>query len=200
MILNYMGSNRLPVPGNLLAFFFVMLNTLSLQIEASEADDGTPKNQVTDIVVVFKMHVDIGYTNWAEGVLQAYSNEMLNETLMAIEETSDLPVSEQFVWTIPAWPLKYMLENCSAEKKEGLEKAIKNKRIVPHALPITFETEASDLENLVRGLSYAAEINKRYGLPQARDAKLTDVPSHSRILPTVLKNAGRVPEFLKHLE
>ncbi len=72
----------------------------------------------------------------------------------------------------------------------GLEKAIKDKRIVPHALPITFETEASDLENLVRGLSYAAEINKRYGLPQARDAKLTDVPSHSRILPTVLKNAG----------
>ncbi len=71
------------------------------------------------------MHVDIGYTNWAEGVLQAYCNEMLNETLMAIEETSDLPEAEQFVWTIPAWPLKYMLENCSARKKGGTGKSDK---------------------------------------------------------------------------
>ena len=120
------------------------------------------KNQVTDIVVVFKMHVDIGYTNWAEGVLRMYANEMLKETLHSIDETSSLPAAEQFVWTIPAWPLKYMLENCPAELKVGLENAIRDQRIVPHALPFTFETEASDLENLVRGLTYASEINKRF--------------------------------------
>ncbi len=163
---------------------------LSAQIAAPETDDGTIKSEVTDVVVVFKMHVDIGYTNWAEGVLQKYCNEMLEETLKSIEETSSLPKSEQFVWTIPAWPLKYMLENCTDEKRIKLEKAIKEMRIIPHALPVTFETEASDLENLVRGLSYASEINKTYNLPQARDAKLTDVPSHSWVLPTVLKNAG----------
>ena len=33
-------------------------------------------------------------------------------------------------------------------------------------------------------------MNSSYHLPPARDAKLTDVPSHSRVLPTVLKNAG----------
>ncbi len=150
----------------------------------------TLRAQVSDIVVVFKMHVDIGYTNWAEGVLQKYCNDMLSETLKSIDETSELPESEQFVWTIPAWPLKYMLENCSEDKKERLEKAIRDERIIPHALPVTFETEASDLENLVRGLTYASDLNRTYGLPQARDAKLTDVPSHSRVLPTVLKNAG----------
>ena len=164
--------------------------TLSAQIAAPENDEGTINSKVTDVVVVFKMHVDIGYTNWAEGVLQKYCNEMLEETLKSIEETSSLPKSEQFVWTIPAWPLKYMLENCTDEKRIKLERAIKEMRIIPHALPVTFETEASDLENLVRGLSYASEINKTYNLPQARDAKLTDVPSHSWVLPTVLKNAG----------
>ncbi len=163
---------------------------LSAQIDAPENDEGTINSKVTNVVVVFKMHVDIGYTNWAEGVLQKYCNEMLEETLKSIEETSSLPKTEQFVWTIPAWPLKYMLENCTEEKRIKLEKAIKEMRIIPHALPVTFETEASDLENLVRGLSYASEINTTYNLPQARDAKLTDVPSHSRILPTVLKNAG----------
>jgi len=172
------------------AIFVLMVAGLSSQIAAVNTDEGTVSNQVTDIVVVFKMHVDIGYTDWTEGVLQKYCNEMLEETLSSIDETSNLPASERFVWTIPAWPLKYMLDHCSAEKKEKLEKAIQDERIVPHALPVTFETEASDLENLVRGLSYASEINKAYGLPQARDAKLTDVPSHSRILPTVLKNAG----------
>jgi alpha-mannosidase len=148
------------------------------------------KGPVTDIIVVFKMHFDIGYTQWAEGVLQQYSGPMLEKTLTAIDQTSDLSKSEQFVWTVPSWPLKYMLENCSPELKPRLEKAIKEERIIPHALPFTFETEASDLENLVRGLEYASEINRRFGLPLPREAKLTDVPSHSHILPTLLRNAG----------
>ena len=174
-----------------LLILFVFINiTLGAQISDPEISDGAVSNKVTDIVVVFKMHVDIGYTDWAEGVLQKYVGNMLDETLASIDETSALPKPEQFVWTIPGWPLKYMLENCTEEKKVKLEKAIKEGRIIPHALPGTFETEASDLENLVRGLSYTSGINKRFNLPQARDAKLTDVPSHSHALPTVLTNAG----------
>ncbi len=174
----------------LLATSFLLLSSLHAQSVNESVNDSPSNNQVTDIVIVFKMHVDIGYTDWAEGVLQKYGNEMLEETLRSIDITSTLPESEQFVWTIPGWPLKYMLEHCSQENKLRLEKAIKEERIVPHALPFTFETEASDLENLVRGLSITSEINKAFSLPDARDAKLTDVPSHSRVLPTVLKNAG----------
>ena len=174
----------------LLTLFYLITLKLNAQTEAVKVVAGADNKQVTDIVVVFKMHVDIGYTNWAEGVLQKYTNEMLDETLHSIEVTSALPKNEQFVWTIPGWPLKYMLENCTEEKKLKLGKAIKEGRIVPHALPVTFETEASDLENLVRGLSITSKINSTFGLPEARDAKLTDVPSHSRVLPTVLKNAG----------
>jgi len=171
-------------------FFCVSLNQVLAQDRIVEKDDLTAIEKVTDIVVVFKMHVDIGYTEWAEGVLQNYSGGMLKETLHSLDVTSTLPKSEQFIWTIPSWPLKYMLENCSPEDKIKLEKAIQEERIIPHALPITFETEASDLENLVRGLSFASSINRKYKLPLPRDSKLTDVPSHSRILPTLLKNAG----------
>jgi len=174
----------------LLIIIFLIALKLSAQIEAVDVSKGAENNQVTDIVVVFKMHVDIGYTNWAEGVLQKYSGSMLDETLKSIDETSGLPKNEQFVWTIPGWPLKYMLENCSGEKKQKLENAIASGRIIPHALPVTFETEASDLENLVRGMGITSDLNSAFGLPEARDAKLTDVPSHSRVLPTVLKNAG----------
>ena len=43
---------------------------------------------------------------------------------------------------------------------------------------------------MVRGLNFNSRINRQFGLPLSREAKLTDVPSHSRVLPTVLKNAG----------
>ena len=42
----------------------------------------------------------------------------------------------------------------------------------------------------MRRLATTSQINARFGLPEARDAKLTDVPSHSYVLPTLLKNAG----------
>ena len=173
-----------------LALTILVTSNIHGQIAAVDTDKGTSDNQVTDIVVVFKMHVDIGYTNWAEGVLQKYCNDMLEETLQSLDETADLPKEEQFVWTIPGWPLKYMLENSSPDKSKRLGKAIEEGRIIPHALPATFETEAGDPESLVRGLSFTSEINRQYGLPEARDAKLTDVPSHSWALPTILKNAG----------
>ncbi len=174
----------------LLVLFFITAIASEAQIEAVKTNAGTSSNEVTDIVIVFKMHFDIGYTTWAEGVLQQYSNQMLEETLRSIDQTSYLPKSEQFKWTIPSWPLKYMLENSTEENKAKLGSAIKNGRIIPHALPLTYETEASDEENLVRGLNFNSTINRQYGLPLAREAKLTDVPSHSRVLPTVLKNAG----------
>lgn len=173
-----------------LAFLLFIPGLLKAQISAVDAGNGTSNNKVTDIVIAFKMHVDIGYTDWATGVLQKYAGPMLEKTLNAVDQTASLPKQEQFVWTIPAWPLQYMLDNCSPQNKVRLEKAIKEKRIIPHALPFTVETESSDMENLTRGLSFADNINRRLGLKPARDAKLTDVPEHSWIIPTLLKNAG----------
>jgi hypothetical protein len=163
---------------------------LQAQISATDAGKGSENKNVTDIVVAFKMHVDIGYTDWAEAVLQKYSGPMLEKTLRFIDETASLPKAEQFVWTIPAWPLQYMLDHCTPQNKVRLEKAIREQRIIPHALPFTMETEASDMENLTRSLSYADSINRRYGLKPARDAKMSDVPEHSWFIPTLLKNAG----------
>ena len=77
------------------------------------------------------------------------------------------------------------MENTSEVYKSGIEKALKDGRFKVHALPFTFETESSDLETLVRGMSYSSQINRKYDQPLVRGAKLTDVPSHSWILPTL---------------
>ena len=71
-----------------IVFSLLSVIRLGAQHAAEPSDQDKTGNQVTDIVVVFKMHVDIGYTNWAEGVLQKYCNDMLDETLRSIDETS----------------------------------------------------------------------------------------------------------------
>ncbi|WP_242202007.1 glycoside hydrolase family 38 N-terminal domain-containing protein [Aestuariivivens insulae] len=175
---------------HLLVTLLLVVVKLNAQFEAVDIDGGSNESQVTDIIVVFKMHVDVGYTDWGEGVLQKYTGSMLDETLRSLEVTADLPKEEQFVWTIPGWPLKYIMENSPENKGDALGRAIQNGRVVPHAFAFNVQTEASDLESMVRGFSYTSDLNRGFGLPEARDAKFTDVPSHSWALPTLLSNAG----------
>lgn len=166
------------------------LSGAEAQIAAIDVDKGSEKTQVEEIVIVFKMHFDIGYTDWSESILQKYATSMIDETLHSVDVTRSLPREEQFVWTLPGWPMKYMAENVSGERKAQLETALADGRFRVHALPFTYETEASDLETLVRGMSYSSALNRTYGFPLTRGAKLTDVPSHSWVLPTLLTQAG----------
>lgn len=175
-----------------LLLFGLLCATLTsvAQIAKVDLDEGSAESKVEDIVIVFKMHFDIGYTEWAESVLQKYSTTMIESTLGSLQQTSQLPKAEQFVWTLPGWPMKYILENAAPANKQKIEQALREGRLAPHALPFTFETESSDLETLVRSMSFTSDINRRYGVPLVRGAKLTDVPSHSWILPTLLTHAG----------
>lgn len=163
---------------------------LSGQISATKVDAGADITEVEDIIIVFKMHFDIGYTDWSEAVLQKYTTSMIRQALNSVEETETLPEEDQFVWTLPGWPMKYILENTEGGVRSATEEALKDGRFAVHALPFTFETESSDLETLVRGMEYSSDINKRFGLPLPRGAKLTDVPSHSWVIPTILTHAG----------
>jgi alpha-mannosidase len=154
------------------------------------AQDRKPNPKLEEIIFVFKTHFDIGYTDLAERIVQKYSTSMINETLRTLDESKTMPVNTQFRWTVPGWPMKEILENRSGDSKKVIDDAIRDGRFVVHALPFTFETEAGDPEGLVRGMQFSSKIAREHGLELPRDAKLTDVPSHSWFLPTLLKNAG----------
>lgn len=145
---------------------------------------------VKEIIIVFKTHFDIGYTDYAEAVVQQYSTSMMDNAFEIIERSKDRAPEKQFVWTVPSWPMKQMIDHSEPAIKTKIESALKNKRFVVHALPFTIETDASDPEVLVRGMNISSEISRKYGLPLATDAKLSDVPSHSWILPTLLTHSG----------
>jgi len=168
----------------------VLILALSIWGGSVFTQERKPNPRLEQIIFVFKTHFDIGYTDLAERIVQKYSTSMINETLKTLDESKTMPADIQFRWTVPGWPMKEILENRSGESKKVIDDAIRNGRFVVHALPFTFETEAGDPEALVRGMQFSSVIAREHGLELPRDAKLTDVPSHSWFLPTLLKNAG----------
>lgn len=149
------------------------------------------ENQVKEIVVVFKTHYDIGYTDLVTNILTRYRTTFADRALAVIEQSRSLPPSQQFTWTVPGWPLKEMLwPGQTPERREKLLQAVKEGRLAVIAMPFSIETETLDLEDLVEGMTYSANLTHELGQPLPRAAKMTDVPEHTWVLPTLLKHAG----------
>lgn len=148
-------------------------------------------SKVQEIIVVFKTHFDIGYTDLVTNVLTRYRTTFLDKALKLIEDSRTLDRDKQFVWTVPGWPLHQMLwDGQTPERREKVLLALKQGRLAVHALPFTLQTESLDLEDLVRGLQFSADLARENGLPLPRAGKMTDVPEHTWVVPTLLRHAG----------
>ncbi len=146
-----------------------------------------------EIVVVFKTHFDIGYTDMASNIVQRYRTTMIDQALDVVDQNRDLPPQQQFAWTLAGWPLHKILQDWpgqSPQRKERVEKALREGRFVVHGLPFTTHTELLEAEDLVRSLGYSARLARRLGLELPRDGKMTDVPEHTWMMATLLKHAG----------
>jgi hypothetical protein len=160
---------------------------------AAAARAAATRRGVEQVVVVFKTHFDIGYTDLAANVVQRYRTSMIDQALAVVEKSRSMPADRRFAWTIPGWPMAKILEDWpgrSPERQEKVLGAFREGRFVVHALPFTTHTELLETEDLVRGLGYAARLSRRAGLPLPRDAKMTDVPCHAWLVPTLLSHAG----------
>jgi hypothetical protein len=159
---------------------------------AAAGDAEVPKTVPTEHVwVVFKTHLDIGYTDRIKSVLAKYRGPMMDGALKVVEASRELPPEKRFSWTLAGWPLTHVLgPQQDPARRARIEQAVREGAIAFHALPFTTHTETQDLEDLVRGLGFSTRLAHRYGLPLPIGAKMTDVPSHSWVMPTLLANAG----------
>lgn len=149
------------------------------------------KVHVTDIWVAFKTHFDIGYTDTIENVLKKYREKMMESALGIIDQERQLPADQRFAWTIPGWPLKHVLGPLQdPARKMRIEQAVREGSLAVEALPFSLHSETEDLEDLVRGLGFASQVSRQYGRPLPIAAKMTDVPCHSWVWPTILAHAG----------
>ena len=146
-----------------------------------------------DVILVYKTHLDVGFVDTAENMINRFRSTYIDTVLADFEANSDLPEYQQFKWTVPGWAMKKALEDWpgqTEERKEKISEAIRSGRLYTHALPHTFETESLDLESVVRGMVFASDVARDHGIDLPEAAKMSDVPSHSWAIPTILVNAG----------
>ncbi len=137
------------------------------------------------VIVVSKTHLDLGFTDYAENIRMKYIDTFIPDAIDLAEKVNKNG-KKYFVWTTGSWILREALK--VPEKKERLEKALREGNIVPHAMPFTTHTELLDEDTLDFGLSLADSFDSLRGRKTVA-AKMTDVPGHTK---------GLVPLLAKH--
>ncbi|WP_207655687.1 DUF5054 domain-containing protein [Vallitalea okinawensis] len=139
--------------------------------------------------VIYKTHLDIGFTNLAKDVVEQYTNHFIIKALdlaEALNQSGEPPV---FVWTTGSWLIQEFLRRQSAEEVKRMEECIKKGWISWHALPFTTHTELMDQELFEFGLSISQKLDKRFGKTTIA-GKMTDVPGHTKAIIPLLQSHG----------
>ena len=81
----------------------------------TSADTNLPPGEssppgVRQVIIVFKTHFDIGYTDMASNILTKYRTTMIDQALQVADQNRSLPPEQQFAWTLPGWPMKQITE------------------------------------------------------------------------------------------
>lgn len=142
------------------------------------------------IHLVFKTHLDIGFTDHAEKVRAQYHQRFIPQAIETGEHFwRENPERPAFIWTTGAWLIRDHLESQGREAVRRLEQAIERGLIRWHALPFTTHSELMSPALFRAGLSYSQELDRRFG-KETIAGKMTDVPGHSRGIVPLLAEAG----------
>ncbi|MDF2798589.1 MAG: hypothetical protein K0R85_1333, partial [Devosia sp.] len=142
------------------------------------------------IHLIFKTHLDIGFTDHAARVRQQYHDQFIPQAIWTGEHFfAEDPDHPAFIWTTGAWLIWDHLNSQDAERVRRLEQAIGRGLITWHALPFTTHTELMSPALFEAGLSYSGELDQRFGRTTTA-AKMTDVPGHTLGMVPLLAKAG----------
>ncbi|WP_375451442.1 DUF5054 domain-containing protein [uncultured Devosia sp.] len=140
--------------------------------------------------MVFKTHLDIGFTDHAEKVRRQYHEQFIPQALATAEHFyAENPAAPAFIWTTGAWLIWDHLDSQDADKVARLERAIERGLIAWHGLAFTTHTELMSPALFRAGLSYARDLDRRFGKTTIA-AKMTDVPGHTLGMVPLLAEAG----------
>ncbi|QJX06165.1 MULTISPECIES: DUF5054 domain-containing protein [Rhizobium] len=140
--------------------------------------------------LVFKTHLDIGFTDHAEKVRRQYHERFIPQAIETGKHFhAENPDEPKFIWTTGAWLIWDHLNSRSAGEVAALEQAIERGLIRWHGLPFTTHTELMSPDLFQAGLSYSQELDRRFGKTTIA-AKMTDVPGHTLGMVPLLSEAG----------
>ncbi len=151
------------------------------------------ENAVDHVHLIFKTHLDLGFTDFARAVLQRYLTDFIPHALNLARHLRQTESATRFVWTTGSWLIDAYLEQSTSSARREMEAAILAGDITWHALPFTTHTELMDADLFRFGLSLSQRLDARFGRKTIA-AKMTDVPGHTRAIVPLLAEAG--VEFL----
>lgn len=144
---------------------------------------------IEHVNVIFKTHLDVGFTHYAHVVVQQYMDDFIPRALELARLMNDSDSEHPFSWTVGSWLVYKYLEEASAEKRRIMEDAIEAGHLHWHALPFTTHTELMDAPLFETGIGISKALDARFGRNTIA-AKMTDVPGHTRGMIPLLHNAG----------
>jgi hypothetical protein len=147
---------------------------------------------IKKVTVVFKTHLDIGFTDFAAKVMAQYRESFI-PAAVDLAFKANRPGANRFVWTTGSYLIRDYLRTAPPQNAARLEEAIGKGFIRWHGLPFTTHTELMDRPLLEYGLSISRELDRRFGVATIA-AKMTDVPGHTVAMVPPLAESG--VEFL----
>ena len=151
--------------------------------------DSKEQAPITKVHVIFKTHLDIGFTDLAENVVATYINEFIPVAIRLARETREQQGDKCFKWTTGSWLIHTFLERADSQNRTRMEQAIEAGDICWHAMPFTTHSEVLDPSIYEAGLQLSQKLDERYGKTTI-SAKMTDVPGHTRSIVPLLQRNG----------
>lgn len=146
-------------------------------------------NIVKKVYVVFKTHLDVGFTDFAASVEQQYIESFIPAAMQIARQMRVDGGEERFVWTTGSWLIDAFLESAKPAQRKQMEAAILAGDIAWHGLPFTMHSELLDASLFEAGLEISRKLDTRFG-KHTIAAKMTDVPGHTRAIVPLLAHAG----------
>jgi hypothetical protein len=143
---------------------------------------------VKRVMVMFKCHLDVGYTDTQAGVMHTYFDHHFPQAMQAAAAMRESG-TDRYVWTTGSWILYEYLEQASSDQRQRVEQAVAAGDLAWHALPFSWQTEMVDRSMIEGALGFSRSLDRRFGR-HTIGAKMTDVPGHSRGLVGPLAGNG----------
>ena len=146
-------------------------------------------NNIKKVHVVFKTHLDIGFTELSSIVEQRYIDEFIPKAIAVSEQLHNENAEERYVWTTGSWVISEYLQHAAPEAIQKIEEAISKGYIVWNGVPYTVQSEIMSRDLFETVLNLSEQLDRKYGKKTVA-AKMTDVPGHTRSIVTPLSDAG----------
>ncbi|MGM0838472.1 MAG: DUF5054 domain-containing protein [Bacillota bacterium] len=146
-------------------------------------------NDIEVVHVIFKTHLDIGFTDLAKNVTNQYIHSYIPKAIELAEQLAKEEGPAEFVWTTGSWLIHEYLKQANEEQRRKMDEAIKKGYITWHGLPFTTHTELMDANLFEYGLTISKNLDQMYG-KQTIAGKMTDVPGHTKAMIPLLDKNG----------